>query len=165
MMKGPRPLASALPLAALLPTAPVGAREQRICADPNNMPFTNAAKEGFENRTVGILAKDLHATVTYTWWAQRRGFLRNALKAGLCDIVPGTPANMEMPRTTEPYYRSTVVQRPHATGLWCAAARYLDPPGGGRPVARLAQVPPLHRLRVLAVPAMRHGPEPAGNRE
>ena len=148
MMNGPRPLASALPLAALLPTAPVGAREQRICADPNNMPFTNAAKEGFENRTVGILAKDLHATVTYTWWAQRRGFLRNALKAGLCHIVPGTPTNMEMPRTTEPYYRSTVVQRP----------------GGGRPVARLARVSPLHRLRVLAVPAMRHGPEPAGNR-
>jgi mxaJ protein len=85
------------------------ARELRVCADPNNLPFSNERGEGFENKIVELLAKDLQATVSYVWWAQRRGFIRNTLKAGLCDLVPGTPANLEMLRTTAPYYRSSYV--------------------------------------------------------
>ncbi|TKB82251.1 MAG: quinoprotein dehydrogenase-associated putative ABC transporter substrate-binding protein [Mesorhizobium sp.] len=84
-------------------------RELRICADPNNMPFSNAARQGFENKIAELVATELGATVSYTWWAQRRGFVRNTLKAGLCDLVPGTPANLEMLRTTAPYYRSSYV--------------------------------------------------------
>lgn len=83
------------------------ARELRVCADPNNLPFSNDRGEGFENKVVEIIARDLDAAVTYTWWAQRRGFLRNTLKADLCDVVPGVPANLEAVRTTAPYYRST----------------------------------------------------------
>ncbi|TPM29957.1 substrate-binding domain-containing protein [Mesorhizobium sp. B2-3-4] len=90
-------------------TATADARELRVCADPNNMPFSNAAGQGFENRIAEIVASDLGAKLTYTWWAQRRGFVRNTLKAGLCDLVPGTPANLEMLRTTTPYYRSSYV--------------------------------------------------------
>jgi len=84
-------------------------RELRVCADPNNLPFSNDRGEGFENKIVDILAKELDAKVSYVWWAQRRGFIRNTLKAGLCDLVPGTPANLEMLRTTAPYYRSSYV--------------------------------------------------------
>jgi mxaJ protein len=98
-------LAGALVLAAVTASA----RELRVCADPNNLPFSNAAGEGFENKIVDILAKDLGAEVAYTWWAQRRGFVRSTLKSGLCDLVPGVPAGMEMLRTTAPYYRSTYV--------------------------------------------------------
>lgn len=90
-------------------TATADARELRVCADPNNMPFSNAAGQGFENRIAEIVASDLGAKLTYTWWAQRRGFIRNTLKAGLCDLVPGTPSNLEMLRTTTPYYRSSYV--------------------------------------------------------
>src|SRR3954447_12812863 len=93
----------------LLLAAPATAHELRICADPNNLPFSNAAGEGFENRIVAILARDLDATVSYTWQAQRRGFIRETLRSGRCDIIPGTPANMEMLRTTTPYYRSYYV--------------------------------------------------------
>ncbi|MER9349060.1 substrate-binding domain-containing protein [Mesorhizobium sp. M0239] len=96
-------------LALLLLPAIANARELRVCADPNNMPFSNAAGQGFENRIAEIIATDLGAKLTYTWWAQRRGFIRNTLKAGLCDLVPGTPANLEMLRTTTPYYRSSYV--------------------------------------------------------
>ncbi|CDX39027.1 Extracellular solute-binding protein family 3 [Mesorhizobium sp. SOD10] len=96
-------------LAFLLLPATAGARELRVCADPNNLPFSNAAGQGFENRIAEIIAGDLGAKLTYTWWAQRRGFVRNTLKAGLCDLVPGTPANLEMLRTTRPYYRSSYV--------------------------------------------------------
>ena len=81
----------------------------RVCADPNNLPFSNAAREGFENRIVALLAKDLGAEVSYTWWAQRRGFVRNTLKSGLCDLIPGIAAGVESLRTTAPYYRSTYV--------------------------------------------------------
>jgi mxaJ protein len=85
------------------------ARELRVCADPNNLPFSNEAGAGFENRIVELVAQELGASVSYTWWAQRRGFIRNTLGAGRCDLVPGTPVNMEMLKTTRPYYRSTYV--------------------------------------------------------
>src|SRR4051794_13517091 len=98
-----------LALVLLLCAAPAAARELRICADPNNLPFSNAAGEGFENRIVEILARDLDATLSYTWHAQRRGFVRETLKAGHCDIVPGTVAGLDMLRTTRPYYRSFYV--------------------------------------------------------
>jgi mxaJ protein len=81
----------------------------RVCADPNNLPFTNRREEGFENRIAELLADDLGARVEYVWWAQRRGFLRNTLNAGTCDVVMGLPTSVEMALTTTPYYRSTYV--------------------------------------------------------
>jgi mxaJ protein len=81
----------------------------RVCADPNNMPFSNARKEGFENRLADLVASELGTTVEYVWWAQRRGFVRNTLDANLCDLVMGIPARVDMARTTRPYYRSTYV--------------------------------------------------------
>jgi len=81
----------------------------RVCADPNNLPFSNQRLEGFENKIVALLAQDLGERVEYTWWAQRRGFFRNTLKAGMCDVVIGVPAGFEMALTTKPYYRSTYV--------------------------------------------------------
>src|SRR5215213_6437468 len=99
-------LACAVGAAALM-AGPSEARELRVCADPNNLPFSNDRLEGFENKIVAVVAHELDAAATYTWWAQRRGFLRNTLKSGTCDLVPGTPSKMEMLRTTAPYYRST----------------------------------------------------------
>jgi mxaJ protein len=93
----------------LLLSLPADARAPkvlRVCADPNNLPFSNARGEGFENEIAALLAEDLGATVEYTWWAQRRGFFRNTLKAGTCDVVIGVPKGLEMARTTTPYYRS-----------------------------------------------------------
>ena len=81
----------------------------RVCADPNNLPFSNERREGFENKIAELLAHDLGERVEYTWWAQRRGFFRNTLKAGMCDVVIGVPAGFEMALTTKPYYRSTYV--------------------------------------------------------
>jgi mxaJ protein len=81
----------------------------RVCADPNNLPFTNDRLEGFENRLATLLARDLGTKVEYTWWAQRRGFLRHTLNAKLCDVVMGLPPQMDGAATTQPYYRSTYV--------------------------------------------------------
>lgn len=99
-----------LALAALAGAAPAPApRELRVCADPNNLPFTNQRGEGFENRIAELVARDLHAQVRYTWWAQRRGFFRNTLNASLCDVVMGVPSDFELARPTAPYYRSSYV--------------------------------------------------------
>jgi len=95
----------------------------RVCSDPNNLPFSNRKEQGFENRIARILGRELHRKVEYTWWPQRRGFIRKTLKQGLCDVVIGVPANYELTENTPPYYRSTYVfvmrrdQRPPLTSI------------------------------------------------
>jgi mxaJ protein len=98
-----------LALAFVLLSAAAPARELRVCADPNNLPYSNAAGEGFENKIMEVIAADLGATVKYTWWAQRRGFARNTLNAETCDVIAGVASNQGMLGTTQPYYRSSYV--------------------------------------------------------
>jgi mxaJ protein len=81
----------------------------RVCADPDNLPFSDARGQGFENRLAEQLARDLGRPLTYTWWAQRRGFLRETLRAGRCDVILGVPARLEGAWTTRSYYRSSYV--------------------------------------------------------
>jgi mxaJ protein len=81
----------------------------KVCADPNNLPFSNEARDGFENKIATLVGGELHRPVEYTWWAQRRGFVRNTLNTGECDLVVGTASGMEMLSTTRPYYKSTYV--------------------------------------------------------
>ena len=85
------------------------ARVLRVCADPNNLPFSNQAEQGFENRVAEVLARRLGATLEYTWWSERKGFIKNSLDAYRCDVVIGVPADLESVLTTKPYYRSTYV--------------------------------------------------------
>ena len=85
------------------------ARELRVCSDPNNLPFSNRKGEGLENHLAQLIGSELHATVSYTWWPQRRGFIRNTLAADSCDVVMGIPTGSERVLTTRPYYRSSYV--------------------------------------------------------
>src|SRR5947209_7981456 len=86
-----------------------GGAPLRVCADPNNLPFSNQQQQGFENHIASLIGEELHRPVEYTWWAQRRGFVRNTLNAKSCDLVVGTVSGMEMLVTTRPYYKSTYV--------------------------------------------------------
>ena len=99
----PTPL---LPDAAWAAETSEAAKLFRVCADPNNLPFSNQQREGFENKIAEILARGLGQSVAYTWWPQRRGFLRGTLNAGKCDVVMGLPAAIDTVLTTQPYYRS-----------------------------------------------------------
>jgi mxaJ protein len=85
------------------------ARELRVCADPNNLPFSNRRLEGFENAIAALIARELQSDLRYTWWAQRRGFIRNTLAAQSCDLVTGAVAGLPMLAATAPYYRSSYV--------------------------------------------------------
>jgi mxaJ protein len=81
----------------------------RVCADPNNLPFSNRAGAGFEDALAELVGDALGRRVEHYFWAQRRGFLRNTLKADKCDVVMGVPEELEGVLTTTPYYRSGYV--------------------------------------------------------
>jgi quinoprotein dehydrogenase-associated probable ABC transporter substrate-binding protein len=81
----------------------------RVCADPNNLPFSNQREQGFENRLAQLVARDLDTTVEYTWFSQRQSFIKNSLNAGLCDALMGVPSTVDSVAVTRPYYRSTYV--------------------------------------------------------
>ena len=84
-------------------------RVLRVAADPNNLPFSNDRREGFENKIAELIARELDYKLEYHWRAQRRGFFRETLKSGDVDLVVGVPAHFDMALTTAPYYRSSYV--------------------------------------------------------
>jgi mxaJ protein len=114
-----RVIATALTCLAMLPfaadanaatPAPLPAPAPlRVCSDPNNLPFSNVRGEGFENKIAELIARDLGTTVSYFWFAQRRGFVRKTLAAQKCDVIMGIPSSFELALPTRPYYRSTYV--------------------------------------------------------
>jgi mxaJ protein len=108
-------LASAAAMAGL-PGAVEG--PLRVCADPDNAPFSTRDERGFENRIAALVARELGTDVRYYWWPQRRGFLRNTLQAGVCDVVVGVPAAATDLLTTPAYYRAgyVFVYRPERVG-------------------------------------------------
>lgn len=88
----------------------------RVCSDPDNLPYSNEAGEGFENKIAELLASKLEREVTYTWYPSTIGFVRNTLAARVCDVVIGTTLVNELMQNTNPYYRSTyaLIQRADA---------------------------------------------------
>ena len=129
----------ALPAAVLLCVVSSAAAQTqfRVCADPQNMPFSNDRLEGFENRIAELIAKDFGAAPSYIWWGQRQGFIRNTINAtleeGRCDVVIGVPLQYDLVRTTKPYYRSTYV--------------FVYPKSKGRAIASLDD-PRLKKLKI-----------------
>jgi mxaJ protein len=98
----------AIALVLLLTACDAGKQDAlTVCADPNNLPFSNRAGEGFENRIAQLIAEGMHRKLRYVWWAQRRGYIRNTIGDGKCDLWPGVAAGVEMLATTRPYYRSS----------------------------------------------------------
>ena len=130
------PVIALLALAALAGggcRAAATSRVLRVCADPNNLPFSDRSGQGFENHLAALLASDRGARLEYTWWAQRRGFLRNTLAAARCDVVIGMPVHADRVKTTQPYYRSSYV--------------FVSRAGAGLDITSLAD-PRLRQLRV-----------------
>lgn len=79
----------------------------RVCADPGNLPFSNRAGEGFENKIAELLADELGVPLEYTYYPDTMGFIRNTLDAKRCDLVIGVTSVNEMVQNTNPYYSST----------------------------------------------------------
>ena len=94
----------------------------RVCADPDNLPYSSADGTGFENRLARLLAMDLGTDLQYAWLPDRRGFVRKTMGAGVCDVVLGVPVGDARLQTTQPYYRSSYV--------WVQRADGDEPPAG-----------------------------------
>jgi mxaJ protein len=92
---------------ALLPMLAGAQNVLRVCADPNNMPFSNQRQEGFENKLAEMIAQQLGSTLEYAWWSERGSLVKNTLNANRCDVLMGVPQSLEDATTTQPYYRST----------------------------------------------------------
>ncbi|HRN83562.1 MAG TPA: quinoprotein dehydrogenase-associated putative ABC transporter substrate-binding protein [Hyphomicrobium sp.] len=97
---------AAVPLAG---ASAADARELRVCADPDNMPFSHQSGEGFENKVMALVGREIGVEVTFVWAPQWRGFVRKTLRAKACDVIPGIPAGIDRARTTRPYYTSSYV--------------------------------------------------------
>lgn len=85
----------------------------KVCADPNNLPQSDNAGAGYENKLAEALARDLGRKVEYTYFPQRMGFVRQTLRAQddktktfKCDVIIGVPKGYELTATTQPYMRS-----------------------------------------------------------
>lgn len=96
-------------LAALLFCVVARASTLKVCADPHNLPFSNQQQQGFENKIARLLADDLNAQVSFQWQRMGRGFLRDVMNNGTCDVLLGVPVGMRGLLVTQPYYRSTYV--------------------------------------------------------
>ncbi|HYZ62002.1 MAG TPA: quinoprotein dehydrogenase-associated putative ABC transporter substrate-binding protein [Acetobacteraceae bacterium] len=105
--------------AVLLACTSARAEALRVCTEPNNMPFSNRAGEGFENRIAAILARELGRELLPVLIAQHGpGFIRSTLGTGRCDAIMGMPLGSAGVDLTKPYYRTS----------WVFVSRF-EPPG------------------------------------
>ena len=81
----------------------------RICADPDNLPFSNRAGAGFDNRIAALLAHDLHRTPVFVWARSRRGFMREQFNKNTCELLLSVPVGMRSVAVSSPYYTSSYV--------------------------------------------------------
>jgi mxaJ protein len=102
-----RALVACLSVWAFLTSVPNAQTPLRVCADPNNLPFSNARGDGFENKIATLVARELRRPLEYFWLPQRRSFIRNSLNAQRCDVVIGVPAQYGLVQPTTSYYRSS----------------------------------------------------------
>ncbi len=86
-----------------------GSPALRVCADPDNLPYSHRDGSGYENRLASWLAEELHRPLQVAWVPLQRGFVRKTLGEGRCDVLLGVPAGLERVATTRPYYRSGYV--------------------------------------------------------
>ncbi len=97
-------LAAACLFATVASAAPL-----RICADPDDLPFSNQSGRGFDNHIAMLVAQRLHREPVFVWARSRRGFLREQFNRGACDILFGVPVGAKGLATSTPYYRSSYV--------------------------------------------------------
>lgn len=84
-------------------------RALTVCADPDNLPFSNVKQQGFENQIASIVARDLQRPLVYKWQREDRGFVRDYINKSACDVLIGNPTGDPQLLTTSSYYRSSYV--------------------------------------------------------
>ncbi|WP_432431434.1 substrate-binding domain-containing protein [Rhodomicrobium vannielii] len=122
--------------------------ELRVCADPANLPFSNDKGEGFENKLADLLGKALNVPVTYFWFPQATGFIRNTLGAKACDIVMGYAQGDELVLNTNHYYASAYALITRADSELASVETLSDPRLQGKKIGVVAGTPPATNLAI-----------------
>ncbi len=114
----------------------------RVCADARNLPFSNEKGEGFENKLAELLAAKLGKSLSYTWYPNSMGFVRNTLGSYRCDVIMGFPQGDDIAQITNPYYATAyaLVYKPGA-GLDGVSSLY-DPRLKDKRIGIVAGTPP-----------------------
>jgi quinoprotein dehydrogenase-associated probable ABC transporter substrate-binding protein len=120
----------------------VDAKTFRVCADPRNLPFSNEAGEGFENKLAELFARKLGEPASYTYLPQVIGFVRNTLNALRCDVIIGVAVGDDLVQTTNPYYRTTYALVFRAGSGLDDIESLEDPRLKGRHIGIVAGTPP-----------------------
>ena len=123
----------------------------RVCADPADLPFSNKAREGFENRIAEILADELKLPLHYYWSPQGPGFVRNTLGTDLCDVILGAAVGSGIVDHTNAYYASTYVLVTKKGGPLDGIDQLEDPRLKGRRLGVIAATPPADHLLDLGL--------------
>ncbi|HZY11349.1 MAG TPA: substrate-binding domain-containing protein [Beijerinckiaceae bacterium] len=120
----------------------------RVCADPRNLPFSNEAGEGFENKLAEMLARKLGKSLAYTFYPGATGFIRNTLNAHKCDVVMGYPQGDDFVQPTNPYYRTAYVLIARKDAGLGGLESLQDPRLRGKKIGIIAGTPPATNLAV-----------------
>lgn len=114
----------------------------RVCADPSDLPFSNQAEQGFENKIAAVIAGHLGRKLGFTWQPQVFGFLPLTLDAYRCDVVMGVTQGYDQAENTNAYYRSvySLIFRPHSG--FDGIKSLEDPRLKGKRIGIIAGTPP-----------------------
>jgi quinoprotein dehydrogenase-associated probable ABC transporter substrate-binding protein len=123
----------------------------RVCADPRNLPFSDVAGAGFENKLAELLARKLGKTLDYTFYPGATGFVRNTLNAHRCDVVMGMPQGDDLVQVTNPYYRTAYVLVTKAGSDLETVLTLEDPRLNGKRLGIVAGTPPATNLALNAL--------------
>ena len=114
----------------------------RVCADPANMPFSNKAGEGFENKIAELLAEKLDLPLRYFWFPQAVGFVRKTLGEKRCDVVIGYAQGHELVLNTNHYYVSSYVIVTKPDGALSDVTKLSDERLKGKRIGVMVGAPP-----------------------
>jgi quinoprotein dehydrogenase-associated probable ABC transporter substrate-binding protein len=114
----------------------------RVCADPNNLPFSNDKGEGFENKLAELFAERLGKKLAYTFFPQATGFVRVTLGSHRCDVIMGYPQGAEMVQNTNPYYQTAYALVTKSGGPLDGIDTLGDPHLQGKRIGIVAGTPP-----------------------
>lgn len=118
----------------------------RVCADPANLPFSNEAGEGFENRIAELVAEKLDRPVAYTWFPDSLGFVRRTLGLNRCDVIIGFAQGHELVLNTNHYYTSAYVLATAPDSPLAGVEALSDPALQGKRIGVMAGAPPATHL-------------------
>ncbi len=129
----------------------VSRSELRVCADPANMPFSNDKGEGFENKLAELVGKVLKVPVSYTWFPQATGFIRNTLGAKVCDIVMGYAQGDELVLNTNHYYTAAYALIVRSDSPLAGVESLEDPRLQDKSIGVIAGTPPSTNLAIYGL--------------